>query len=183
MNRSTFFFLLGSALALGALVACSSSTTPGSTTQDFTGSCQELASRCHSQASTLGKECHDLGHDGDDSKCGPREAECLAECPEKPATDGGLGGDAHAEEAGDAASVDPTCRALCTCLAGSCGSKTGYPYPDDAACLAACGALDAPSKACFPKWCAKAEAAGASSNVHFCEHAWGKNGTDECDTL
>lgn len=90
---------------------------------------------------------------------------------------------ADAGAVGDAADAapDPVCAALCDCLGTTCAAVENYPFPDRAACLAACAPLGPTEKTCFPKWCAKA--AAGSSPKHECEHAWGKLGTVECDTL
>lgn len=42
--------------------------------------CQRLGSLCHSSSTTLGQECHELGHHGEAAMCAAREAECVAEC-------------------------------------------------------------------------------------------------------
>jgi len=178
--------LAGGVLLAALLAPACSSSSSGATPEDPAGSCSAIAKACHSydDKSALGHECHELGHAGDDSKCIGRKAECLAGCP---TVDGGdhhqtdAGTDAATADAADADAGPSLCTLYCQCLAGACGAQTGYPYADQAACEAGCAALDAPSKECFPKWCAKAEA--SSSKGHLCEHAWGGHGTDECDTL
>jgi hypothetical protein len=172
-----------SALWLAALaVACSTSNSGG---EDQTkGACQALASGCHSasKGGGLAAECHDLGHAGDDAACFAKKSSCLAACPEVGPTDSGAS-DASAPSdggAGDGATTDPACAAYCTCLAGACSAIAGYPFAPAGSCESACAAQSAAERACFPRWCAKAE---SSKGVHDCEHAWGKLGLDECDSL
>lgn len=171
------------AFSFAAIVACSSSSsTPPAET--FAGSCSDLASRCHPVKTPLGVECHELGHEGDDAKCGPRKDECLAECPE---TDGGHpppedGGSADVDAAtADAASdtgadAGPdACAAYCTCMAATCASEPGYPFADEAACLSACSGFTAENRTCFAMHCETAKT--AANKKHDCEHA---SGTIEC---
>ena len=152
-------------------VACSSSTP--SPAPDYTGSCSQLASQCHGVTTPLGTECHNLGHDGDDSKCGPRKAECLAACPESAKSDGGhepsdvdAGGDAGAADASTDAPADP-CPAYCECMKTACASE----FADEAACLSACAAFSAKDVTCFATHCEKAKT--AADPAHDCEHASG----------
>ena len=160
------------ALVLTAIACSSSSSSPPAS--DDAGSCTLLASRCHGVESALGAECHDLGHAGDDSKCGPRKAECLAACPEGAHGDGGhdepadagVAGDAAAEADTDADAGDP-CRGYCDCMKTACGST----FDDDDACLSACGAFPAKDFACFAQHCEAAKA--AADPAHDCEHASG----------
>lgn len=163
-------FRLSASLASIALaIACSSSSTPSST--DYTGSCRELASRCHGVSTPLGDECHDLGHDGDDSKCGPRKAECLAECPEKEASDGGHApaDDAGGDDAGDASTDAPAdpCSEYCTCMLSACAGE----FADEAACLSTCAAFSEEDFTCYAKHCEDAKT--AADPAHDCEHASG----------
>jgi len=170
------FVPLASTLAVFAVVACSSSSsTPAG--PDYTGACQILASRCHPVKTTLGQECHELGHDGDDAKCGPRKESCLAECPEGAGgEDGGTqqedGGstDAGSDAAADAAdSGGGACATYCTCMAATCATEPGYPYANEAACLTACAAFDAKGVTCVAAACEKAKT--AADKDHECEHA------------
>jgi hypothetical protein len=175
-------------LAVAAVVlvcaACSSSSTESSPKADPAGSCSALASACHPYSFTpgLGRDCHELGHDGTDAACAERKDECLAACPPVEKPDAAVEAEAAAplDAAADAA-ADPACTALCDCLGTTCAAVANYPFPDASACLAACAAFSTEEKTCFPKWCAKA--AAAPSPGHSCEHAWGKLGTVECDTL
>lgn len=171
---------------LALLAACSSSSSDPAA--DVAGACNAIASACHAYdtGAGIGAECHDLGHAGDDAKCAPRRAECLAACPE---TDGGYGGHGgHGEDAGNGgaadagadAAADPMCVELCTCLDATCKAQQGYPFGAEGSCLAACAKLSAEAKECYPKWCAKAKSSGGG---HDCEHAWGKFGLVECDSL
>lgn len=172
---------LAAGLALGATFAfaCSSSDAPKADTASFAGSCKRLASRCHGVGSALADECHDLGHDGDDATCGPREAECLAACPEgdghaehdaaAPADDASAPADDAAADAADAAAS--ACALHCACMTTTCASEPGYPYVDERACLVACEGFDAKTLACVTSSCEKAKA--ASDPAHECEHASG----------
>lgn len=179
---SSSIHTLGATAAAVLLVCGACSSTESAAKPDPTGACSALASACHpyDKTSTLGHECHGLGHDGTDTACAERKDECLAACPPVADDDAGTVRDASATDAADAA-ADAVCTAYCDCLGTTCGALTNYPYPDAAACSKACSSLSAEEKECFPKWCAKAEA--ASAPLHFCEHAWGKLGTVECDTL
>lgn len=166
--------ILTAVLGCSWVIACtsSSSTTPSAT--DNAGSCQLLASRCHPIQTALGKECHNLGHDGDDAKCGPRKAECLAECPEgadhdeDPVDSGGGGGDGGA----DADTASAVCATYCSCFLATCTSDAGAsPYADEAACLAACNGsgFDAKGRTCVAAACERAKT--AADKKHECEHA------------
>ncbi|MBX3209426.1 MAG: hypothetical protein KF764_30615 [Labilithrix sp.] len=151
-------------------VACSSSTP--SPAPDYTGSCRELASQCHGVKTPLGDECHDLGHDGDDAKCGPRKAECLAACPEGAKGDGGGSEPSDVDAGGgetDAATDAPAdpCPVYCACMLSTCASE----FADEAACLSACAAFSAKDYACYAKHCEDAKTAADPS--HDCEHASG----------
>ena len=164
-----------SALAFGIVLACSSSSSTPSNT-DYAGSCRELASRCHPIQTPLGHECHELGHDGDDAKCGPRKNDCLAECPER---DGGdhsptdSGNDHPTDAASDGAAeagVNP-CEAYCACMSATCASEPNYPFADEVACLSACAGFSADDRACFADHCEDAKT--AADKEHDCEHASG----------
>jgi len=166
------------AVATIALVAIACSRTSGST-DDSTGSCAVLAKQCHPYGlkSAIGKECHDLGHDGDDTKCGPRKAECLAACPP---IDGGEPHDAEPDGGGDASSDggdgggdggDPVCSSYCTCMTETCATIQGYPYGAPGSCAAACAAFGSEARTCWPKFCESARA--LADKKHDCEHAWG----------
>jgi hypothetical protein len=174
-------------LVTAIFVACSSDDPPA---VDPTGSCGELASRCHpyDKLSTIGHDCHELGHEGDDDACAPRKAECLAACPPieggashplDASTDGYVDPDAAPVEAGpDSGDI---CAPYCECLTDTCASQSGYPFSGVADCVSQCGPLSVEEKDCLPKWCEQAKT--LSDKVHVCEHAWGKFGLDECDTL
>lgn len=162
---------LGAALLASSLlaVACSSSPEPPSADG---GSCAELASRCHPVSTPLGKECHELGHAGDEARCGPRSAECLAECP--------VGYDAGAHATHDAGPTDAEadgdagatpCATYCACMSTTCSDQPGYPFADEAACLAACADFTAEHLACQTDACEDAKI--AIDKAHDCEHASG----------
>lgn len=171
--KLTFGFTASLAVVLVAL-ACSSASDPPRPS-DEAGSCSQLASRCHGVDTPIGKECHDLGHDGDDARCGPRKVECLAACPEKAHEDGGHGeqpSDAGEDAAdiadtGSDAPADP-CRAYCDCMKTACSSV----FADDAACLSTCGGFSADDLTCFAKHCEDAKT--AADPAHDCEHASGE---------
>ena len=171
---------LGAALLLGfagpaVAIACSSSDGTGGPPSDYAGSCGVLASRCHGTANDLAKECHELGHDGDDGKCGPKRNECLAVCPEKEQEephDAGIG------DAATDASPEPACVAYCTCMARNCSSMTNYPFSEESTCYGACAAYSTEERSCFQSFCV--EATDAGSNAHACDHATGKLGLAEC---
>jgi hypothetical protein len=177
------FAARAAALVLVCCGACSSSSTEVSPKPDPAGSCNALASACHPYAFTagLGRDCHELGHDGTDAACAEKKDECLAACPPVEKVDAAADADAAPVDAADAAAVDPACTALCECLGTTCAAVANYPFPDRAGCLTACASFSSEEKTCFPKWCAKG--AATSSPGHACEHAWGKLGTVECDTL
>jgi hypothetical protein len=161
---------------------------------DPSGSCAALASRCHKydKISKIGHDCHELGHAGDDNACFPKKAECLANCPETdgstthPTDDGGTppyptDSGSDAVSLGDGGDGNP-CEAHCACLMETCATETGYPFTAGVEqCKTTCNGWTKEEKVCLPKWCIKAKTAGAKT--HFCEHAWGQLGTDECETL
>lgn len=175
---------LGAAAAVVISASASCSSTDPATPPDPTGSCSALASACHpySAVAGLGRDCHELGHSGTDAACAEKKEECLAACPPVAKEDSGAAPpDAAPPDAAPDAAIDPACTALCDCLGATCSAVTNYPYADTAACLHGCSTLSVEAKTCYPKWCAKAKA--EASPAHFCEHAWGKLGTVECDTL
>ena len=169
-------------LAALLFVACSATPSAGPDAgASIAGSCDALASACHpySRESALGKECHDLGHEGDDAKCAPERDRCLAGCPPRDASTGtDAATDAPTDAATDAAS--PLCTALCSCLDQHCKAKTGYPFASTSSCLETCARWSDAERECFPKWCNQAR---TTSSNHVCEHAWGGLGLAECDTL
>lgn len=165
--------LAAAALAVVVVVSCSdsSSSPPGG----HHGACAELASRCHPVKTPLGIECHELGHDGDDSRCGPRRAECLAECPETEHGDASHAGDASttpgdADASHEDAGPDP-CVAYCACMLSTCATDAGTTFGDEAACLSACRGFPASDVACYAGHCEAAKT--ASDPEHDCEHARG----------
>lgn len=167
------------ALLLGLLLApaCSSEGPAGDAAS---GACQEIASACHPYGSGGGlpRECHDLGHAGDERACSEKKSACLDACPDAtPPSDGGAAADGAAS---DGAPADPACIAYCACLAGACSAVAGYPFAAQGSRLAACAAQSAEQRTCFTRWCAKAE---SSKGLHDCQHAWGQLGLDECDSL
>lgn len=175
-------FEIATALAILASGACSSS---GAEAPDYTGSCAALASRCHDSTTPLGSECHDLGHDGDEAKCGPRKDACLAECASAPAPSSSASTDdagpkgvdtPDAGEARDAAPTSP-CAAYCACMGTTCASEAGYPFASEAACLSACSTFDSKGLACVVTACEKAKTAKSpSSKSHECEHGRAPSG-------
>ncbi len=171
----------------GVFAACGSSS---SDPPDVAGSCRAIAGACHryDQGGGLAHECHELGHAGDDAACGPKKDECLAACPPveagadagqdgSSASDGGADGGPSA----DADAGDP-CATYCQCMQDTCSTQAGYPFATPADCASACAQQAAEERACWPVWCAQAKSA-TTTKAHLCEHAWGKFGLDECDTL
>jgi len=173
MKRCAFPILVA-ALSIAGALACSSSPDPA--VPDYAGSCDALASRCHKSTTVLGVECHDLGHDGDDAKCGPRKGACFAECIAREEDDGGPDGAVAPE--GDAgplpdagASADSPCATYCACMGATCGTQPSYPFASEAACLSACSAFDRPGLVCVVAACERAKSAPSASNkTHECEH-------------
>lgn len=162
---------LGAALLASSVLAIACSASPEQVAA-ADGSCAELASRCHPVSTPLGKECHELGHDGDDAKCGPRRAECLAECPidyDAGAHAAHDAGATDAEAGGDAGSTP--CATYCACMSTTCSDQPDYPFADDAACLAACANFTAEHLACQSDACEDAKI--AVDKAHDCEHASG----------
>jgi hypothetical protein len=99
----------------------------------------------------------------------------------EPATcDAGQCPDTGVATAQDAAPPDPACTPYCACMDSTCRTLKGYPFANVGACLAACGAMTAEERTCYPKWCRLAE---TTPTTHLCDHAWGRLGTAECDTL
>lgn len=172
MNRQSFYAY---AIACAVLFACSS-TDDKPAASNSAGSCDLLATRCHDSQTDLGVECHELGHAGDDSACGPRKDECLAECPEglgedEPKADSGT--DAGSDAGGDAG---PTaCEAYCSCMLATCASEPGYPFDDEADCLSDCEDFSEEELDCYATSCESAKE--QEDKAHECEHA---NGTTAC---
>lgn len=91
---------------------------------------------------------------------------------------------AHAHDTGDASTTGGAaddCAAFCGCMTAHCSGFEAYPYADEAACLDACAMLDPATLGCFAGFCADAELEPSPGLAeHWCEHAWGELGTDEC---
>lgn len=136
---------------------------------DYSGSCRELAARCHSSRSALGRECHDLGHRGDDALCGPRREECLRECPEVEEPDDSNDAAAARDATSDAGTMP--CEIYCECAGQVCKSQPAYPFADEAACLSACEAFASDDLRCFNDACEGARFSADPS--HGCQHATG----------
>ncbi len=175
-STSRFFAVSIALAAIGAIVACSSDDPK----TDHTGACAALASRCHGVGTPLADECHDLGHAGDDARCGPRRDECLAACPERHED----GGDAHSSADASGADADaaaaPECITYCSCMKSSCSDEVNYPFGDESVCYAACAAFSSGERSCFQSFCTAAGAPDAGAKSHQCEHATGKLGLAEC---
>lgn len=171
MNRRN-----ASAIAAAVLFACSSSSSSPEG-DAFAGSCELLATRCHDSATELGTECHELGHAGDDTACGPRKDECLTECPESSAGEQQDSGEVGSKDGGADARTEATaCEAYCACMVATCTEEPSYPFDDEAACLAACEDFSESDLACYAAAC---EAATKKKDKeHDCEHA---SGTSHCD--
>jgi hypothetical protein len=182
-------FGVGALFAFGVIVACSSSDDKAAPAQDYTGTCSTLASQCHPYASksAFANECHELGHAGDDSKCGPKFQQCQAECPITDASDDlpfhivdgqVVNKDAGGDAQGDADAGPDDCVPYCACIKAACTTK--YPYPDDGTCLATCHTFGADDLECWGKFCEKAKTLSEEAKGHTCDHALGKEGSDEC---
>jgi hypothetical protein len=177
----------GIAAPIALALACGSSKSDPPV--DHTGSCRAIAGACHryDQGGGLPHECHELGHAGDDAACGPRKDACIAACPPVEAGADASHDDASTPDAGgdgstsDVDAGDP-CVAYCQCMADTCSTQAGYPFANPADCATACAQQAPEERACWPQWCAQAKSADATK-THLCEHAWGKFGLDECETL
>jgi hypothetical protein len=88
------------------------------------------------------------------------------------------GGSAGSTGSGSTSGGNAGCTAYCTCMSGTCAGEAGYPWTDEAACLAACEQFTTAEFTCWDMWCYEASLGGAVD--HLCEHAWGANGLDEC---
>ena len=94
--------VLGLLCLLGACTTTSTNDAGSNNTADAAAvarpACDELAEACHHSTTTLGRDCHEYGHDTahTNAQCEARHPECLAECAE---TDGGHNhtGDAGAD--------------------------------------------------------------------------------------
>lgn len=167
--------------ALGALVVCvlaCSSSDEAAAPPDYTGSCSKLATRCHGVDDALAKDCHELGHAGDTSKCGPRLDACLAVCPER---EGGAElpfRDAGGEDASADAGRAPACVTYCECMKDHCSSVVNYPFSEERVCYDACATFSEAERSCFTHFCQDAADAGARD--HACDHASSRLGTAEC---
>jgi hypothetical protein len=184
MRRGVFVLVTFAAAIVFAACSTSSDSSSGAPA-DVTGSCAVLASQCHpyDKETAIGHECHELGHDGTDSACAVRKAECIAACPLReagptPTTDASVDPEGGAEGGADAA-PDTFCADYCTCLTDTCATVAEYPFAAAGSCEAHCAVLSAAERACWPKFCADAKAS-TTNKVHLCEHAWGKLGLDEC---
>jgi hypothetical protein len=159
------------ATLVAVVVACSSSSnTPA---PDYAGSCEILGKQCHGVGTALADECHDLGHAGDDSKCGPRKAECLAACPEDAHGDGGHGDtDAGSDASTDAPNADASDGAVDGCIAYCECMKSACDVTDEAACKTTCAGFSAADLECFGDHCEAAKT--AADPAHDCQHASGE---------
>ena len=157
----TLSFVLGLVLVA---VACSASNDNTSTV--IQGACATLATRCHGIPTAIAKECHDLGHAGDDAKCTPRHSECLAACPEG-MHEADAGDDAPSSSDAGADAANPACTAYCDCMSSRCGNEVNYPFTEESVCYAACASFSAAERTCFHDFCERAVDAGVKS--HACE--------------
>lgn len=198
--KKRFAAVAGAMFAFGVIVACSSSddaTAPPSNE----GSCAKLASQCHpyAQKSALANECHELGHAGDDSKCGPRLAECQAECPLTDAGESDLpfeigpdgevidkrhdaaANDANTDGSDGAPQISQACVDYCACLEPTCGfQKADYKYTSIGQCQEACMTFEADELDCWSKFCNHAKTLSEANRQHECQHSIGVLGLFEC---
>lgn len=89
----------------------------------------------------------------------------------------------HSHDTGEATTggVAAECEGFCGCMTAQCSGFAAYPYADEAACLEACAGLSPAELTCFAGFCANAEVEPSDGlEEHWCEHAWGELGTDEC---
>lgn len=71
------------------------------------------------------------------------------------------------------------CVTHCECMKENCAKYSRYPYKTDKDCTDHCGAFTAPEYKCWFYFCGEAKTA-TSNNEHWCEHAWGTWGLEEC---
>jgi len=180
---------IGGVIAL--VVACSDDPDPA---PNYSGSCAILASQCHPYdgKTQIGHDCHELGHAGDDSKCGPRLAECQSGCPE---IEGGslpfhiVDGAVVDEPTNDAAADGPTadsgpdeCTAYCACLEDTCKAKYDSIYATGS-CVATCKTFTTENRTCWQKFCGRAKNLSEANRAHECDHASGVLADAECDEI
>ncbi len=204
-SRATGLALL---LALSGCAPASATATPDASTDAVDASdatdaalsddvlpdasaCAALIAACQapSVVSTQAAWCHLLGHAGDEGRCLASLSSCLGTCAEEagPADADAEGGDTpDARDAGDAADAPVTCASYCACMSLQCGSLAGYPFADDAACLARCGGFAPAALACYAYFCDDTRKWSAYPTLvqHECDHALGTYGvTAECPAL
>lgn len=117
----------------------------------------------------------DHAHDGD-MDTGHADDPGTETGPDHGGTDTGSG-------SGEATTGGPSaaCEAFCGCMAANCSEYAAYPHADEAACLEGCAGLPDPELTCFAGFCEDAAVEpNAGLKEHWCEHAWGELGTDEC---
>jgi hypothetical protein len=71
------------------------------------------------------------------------------------------------------------CVTHCACMAENCQKYSRYPYKSEGECLAHCAMFTAAQYKCWFYFCGQAKTA-ATMNEHWCEHAWGTWGLEEC---
>jgi hypothetical protein len=178
-SSASFLGLLLVACGIAVIgTACSSSSNASDPPKDYGGSCSALASRCHGIATELAKTCHELGHDGDDAKCGPKKEECLAACPPRVPDDDHDAATSDASDGSAEGGPDPICITYCACMKANCAATANYPFADESVCYGACAVYSAAERSCFQSFCVDAADGGAKD--HACEHASGKLGVQEC---
>ena len=73
------------------------------------------------------------------------------------------------------------CQTFCECMGTNCSEFAAYPFADEAACMGYCEGLTADERACFNGFCDDAAVEPSMGlQEHWCEHAWGELGTEEC---
>lgn len=183
--RAVFAGGIGGVIAL--VVACSSDPDPAPVNN--AGSCAILASQCHPYdgKSQIGTECHELGHAGDDTRCGPRLKECQANCPETdsgglpfhivdgavvnpPNTESDASPDAPVVTTPDAGPDE--CATYCACFQEACKARYDSIYATGS-CVETCKTFAAEDRTCFSAACQKAKNLAVENRQHECEHASG----------
>jgi hypothetical protein len=97
---------------------------------------------------------------------------------EEVATDTGAA-DTGRPDPWDGGEPSAECVAHCECMLTNCSKYSRYPYADARACTDHCGHFTAPELACWSYFCGEGGTA-TSNNEHWCEHAWGTWGLEEC---
>lgn len=144
-------------------------------------SCQEPHGHGHDTESDGDTE-HDTGHDTEHHDTGHETEGHDSGSETGPATGSETGPDPTTT--GDdttTSGASAECEAFCGCMTTNCSEFAAYPFADEAACASFCEGLTQDERTCFASFCDDAAVEPSMGlQEHWCEHAWGELGNEEC---